>query len=146
MASTTPLGKVLGSSEALARLRDHAQRLARLQRAVDAALPPAIQGRAQVANLVEGRLTLHVQSPAMATRLKLGLETLQERLRTAGEPIAEIKVKVRTSTLPMAGHTMHDSSRRIGERGRESLRTLGDSLQPDDPLAQALRRMIDRSA
>ena len=143
--ASTPLAKLLGSSDVLSRLQDHALRLVRMQRLVDTALPPALQGRAQVANFSEGKLTLHVQSPAMATRLKLSLETLKETLYAAGQVVTEVKVKVRA--VPYStGYAEHAPSRHIGLQGRESLQSLSDSLKPDDPLAQALKRMVKNSA
>ncbi len=144
--ATSPLNRFIGRSDVLARLQDHAARLQRLQRKLDAALPAVSRGAAQVANFQDGELILHVVSPVMATRLKLGLETLKHALQVAGEPVQSIKVKVRASPFRGNGREEEVSVRPIGAGGRAALQTLAEDLKPDDPLARALKRMIDRSA
>lgn len=144
--ATSPLNRFIGRSDVLARLQDHAARLQRLQRKLDAALPAVSRGAAQVANLQDGELILHVASPVMATRLKLGLETLKASLQAAGEPIQNIKIKVRTSPFEGNGREEEVQVRPIGAGGRAALQGLADDLQPDDPLARALKRMVERSA
>lgn len=143
---TTPLVSFLSQSDALARLQEHAGRLVRLQRKLDAALPAAVSGAARVANFQDGELILHVVSPAMATRLRLSMESLKRALLTAGEAVSTIKVKVRAS--PFRGNYQAEevAPRPIGRNGREALQALADGLREDDPLARALRRMVDRCA
>lgn len=143
---TTPLVSFLGQSDALARLQEHAGRLLRLQRKLDAALPAAVSGAAMVANFQDGELTLHVISPAMSTRLRLSQESIKRSLLMAGEAVSTIKVKVRAS--PFRGNHQPEelAPRPIGRGGREALQALADSLREDDPLARSLRRVIDRCA
>lgn len=143
---TSPLYRIFGQSDVLARLQEHAKHLVRLQRKLDAALPRGSQGAAQVANFQNGELIIHVASPAMSTRLRLSQESLKTALQVAGEPVTSIKVKVRAS--PFRGnYAKHDTPvRPIGQGGREALEALADNLGQDDPLARALRNMVARSA
>lgn len=143
--ATSPINKLFGQSDVLSRLQDHANRLIRLQRKLDLALPAVSRGAVQVANLQEGELTVHVTSPVMATRLKLGLESLKASLQAAGEPIRTITVKVRVSPFQGQGQQAEAEVRPIGTGGKEALLQLSNELKPDDPLAQALKRMLDRS-
>lgn len=143
--AATPLRTLLARSDTLARLHDHAQHLNRLQRLVEAALPSTLAGRVLVANSREGCLTLHVQSPAAATRLKLGLDSLRGTLLASGEPVGEIQVKVRLSRSPGLALPPAGTARHISENGKAALRSLQASLQPDDPLTAALRRLIDEA-
>lgn len=143
--ASTPLGKLLGSSGALARLKDHAGRLMRLQKTVEASLPASMRGAVHVANVADERLVLHVTSPALAARLKMSLENLKHDLLAGGEVISEVQVKVRTSGPPTARTTGPVPERHIGNDGREALRRLSDELKADDPLALALKRMVQRS-
>jgi hypothetical protein len=117
-----------------------------MQRIVDSALPGHMRDQARVANFIDQCLTLHVQSPAMATRLRLSLDSLRNTLQAAGQAVAEIKVKVRSIPFAGNGYAELSISRRISGVGRESLLQLSDGLKQDDPLAQALRRMVERSA
>ncbi|MDP5238126.1 DciA family protein [Uliginosibacterium sp. 31-16] len=144
--ATSPINKFFIKSDVLSRLQDHANHLIRLQRKLDAALPAASRGAAQVANLQDGELILHVTSPVMATRLKLGLESLKDSLQAAGEPVRSITVKVRVSPFQGTGREEEAEVRPIGAGGREALQHLAEELKPDDPLARALKRMVERSA
>jgi hypothetical protein len=143
--ATSPISKLFGQSDVLARLQDHALHLLRLQRILDATLPPATRGSAHIANLQEGELIVHVQSPAMATRLRLCIESLKTALQTHGEAVTAIRIKVRTVRFQGDSVTTDAPDRHIGAQGKDALRRLGDSLGESDPLALALKRMIDRS-
>jgi hypothetical protein len=144
--ATSPLNRFIGKSDVLARLQDHAGRLVRLQRKLDLALPAAARGGAQVANLQDGELIIHVTSPVMATRLKLGMESLKGSLQAAGESITSIKIKVRANPFQGNGREEDVEVRHIGREGKAALQHLAEDLKPDDPLAKALKRMLDRSA
>lgn len=143
--STSPLSTFMGRADALARLREHATYLARLQRKVEACLPANSRPAVHVANLHDGELILHVESPALAARLKLSQNGLIRDLQIAGEPVNALRIKVRTQ--PFQGNEHYDASevRSIGAGGKEALRSLEANLNPDDPLASALRRMLERS-
>ncbi|PAS97691.1 MAG: hypothetical protein CGU28_03870 [Candidatus Dactylopiibacterium carminicum] len=140
------LDSFFSRSDALSRLQDHAERLQRLQRLVEAGLPLATRGAVRVANFQEGELTLHVTSPALATRLKMSLNGLQTNLVAAGEPVGLIKVKVRTT--PFVGLELPEDveARPIGAGGKAALLALSEQLRSEDPLAAALRRMVKHSA
>lgn len=142
--ASTPLRRILGSSEPLAHLQDHAARLLRLQKVVSKTLPGAMREVVRVANLQEGTLFLHVPSPALATRLKLGQESLRTALLAVGENIREIKIKVRVD--PGTRPPPPPPRRHIGAQGRQALQALRESMKADDPLARALKKMEDDSA
>lgn len=141
--AATPLDKLFGSNETLARLQDHARRLRRLQGVVDRCLPPNLRGLVSVANFAEGTLTLHVPSPALATRIKMSSDSIKGDLMALGELVEQIQTKVRVSRAqPRQAEKVE---RRIGREGKAALDELRDSLKPDDPLAAALKRMLERS-
>lgn len=142
---TSPLSRIFGRSDVLARLQEHANHLIRIQRKLDAALPRGSQGAAQVANFIDGELILHVVSPAMSTRLRLSQESLKKALQVAGEPVTSIKVKVRASPFRGNHPEQEVPARSIGKGGRAALESLAESLGNDDPLARALRRMVERA-
>lgn len=142
--ASTPLNKILGASQALSHLKDHAARLLRLQKTVAKALPAAMRDAVRVANLQEGTLFLHVPSPALATRLKLSQESLRAALLNAGENIHDFKIKVRVD--PGTRPPPPPLRRHIGEQGRQALQALRESMKADDPLARALKKMEDDSA
>ncbi len=142
--AATPLDKILGKSDALTRLQDHARRLHRLQRVVNRCMPPNLRGLVAVANISEGTLTLHVPTPALATRIKMSGETIKQDLLAQGELVDTIQTRVR-ATHTAIGNQREKPARRIGNSGREALDDLRRKLEADDPLAQALKRMLERS-
>ncbi len=141
----TPLKRFLGASDALSRLQDHAARLVRLQRQLESSLPDNMLGAVSVANFEAGILTLHASTPALASRLKMSLETLRNDLLALNEPVQDIRVKVR-AVHSSERHALYASEERhIGESGKQALKELEDKLGADTPLGQALKRMREQS-
>jgi hypothetical protein len=141
----TPLKRFLGASDALSRLQDHAARLVRMQRMLESTLPRNMLSAISVANFEAGILTLHAATPALASRLKMSLETLRNDLLALNEPVQEIRVKVR-AVHSSERHALYASEERhIGESGKQALKALEDKLGTDTPLGQALKRMREQS-
>src|SRR5262245_4214600 len=90
-----PLQRFLGGNDALTRLRDHAARLVRMQATLEKQLPAGMLGAVSVANFEDGILVLHVQTAALASRLKMSSESLRTALMAANEPVMGIRIKVR---------------------------------------------------
>ena len=76
---TQLIQRFLGSGDALARLRDHAARLRRLQTVLEQHLPPALAAACSVANLKGDTLVLLAHGGAVAARLKQIAPTLAEQ-------------------------------------------------------------------
>lgn len=144
--ATRSLESFFSRSDVLARLHDHAERLQRLQRLVDAGLPANVRGAVRVANFQDGELILHVTSPALATRMKMSVASLRDNLMVAGEPVNAVQVKVRTTPFVGLNPEAEAPVRPIGADGKAALLALSEHLREDDPLARALRRMVDKSA
>ncbi|MGC3964740.1 MAG: DciA family protein [Rhodocyclaceae bacterium] len=141
-SSTTPLGDLLGSSEALSRLQEHAGLLVRIQRIVDQQIPRAMRGAVAVANCREGTLALHVPTPSLASRLNMGMDSLRAALRDAGLAVEEIKVRVRPVQMAPDTHLYAREGRRIGNQGRAAFGELSGRLDADSPLGQAVARLL----
>lgn len=60
----------LSTAEGTAQFAAHAQRLLRLQRLLETALPPTLLGHARVANLRQGKLIIHAANSAVAAKLR----------------------------------------------------------------------------
>ncbi|MFT4173573.1 MAG: DciA family protein [Rhodocyclaceae bacterium] len=140
----TLIGDVFGSSDALSRLQEHAQRLVRAQRVVDQQVPRAMRGTVAVANLRDGVLVLHVPTPALATRLKMSAESLRNALRDTGMPIEELQVKVRPVQMAPASGLYTAENRTIGSKGRQAFGELTNHIDSRTPLGQALGRFLKR--
>lgn len=141
-AMTQLLHRFLGTGDALARLQDHAQRLRRLQGALDAALPTPMIGQCEVANLKDGTLVVAARSGAAAVRLKQMLPSLIEHLGRSGHAVQAIRVKV---SAPAAAELARaPSERHISETAKAELSAFAASLPADSPLRTALARLVAR--
>ena len=140
---TQLIQRFLGSGDALARLRDHAARLRRLQAVLEQHVPPALAAACSVANLKNDTLVLLADGGAVAARLKQIAPTLTQQFAAAGLPVKAIQVKVRIIEEHDARRPAPD--RKLSDAGRRSLADFSESLPADSPLRESLERLIARS-
>jgi hypothetical protein len=113
---------------------DRAQRLARADRTLRAALPEAAAPHVRLANLRGGCAILHADSAAWAERLRYLRSTILEAL---GEGVADLQIRVVT---PEAEPTRRTTPRQPPpEVAGRTLKQLADHCEPR--LASALRRL-----
>lgn len=139
-----PLRRYLGSGDALARLQDHANRLRRLQSALDDALAPPLASQCRVANLKEGVLVVFAQSGAAAVRLRQMAPTVIGLLNQAGQPIHTLKVKVLVSE-PAAPRGSMAADRSLSRSARDHLEHFAAVLPPESDLRAAIERLARRA-
>lgn len=135
--------RFLGSGDALARLKDHAARLMKLQGILQQHVPPAMAGACGVANLKNGTLVVLADNGAVAARLKQLAPTLAAQFAASGAPVQEVQVKVRLGAAPEAAAP--PSERRISAEGSRSIEALSATLPVDSPLREALERLVARA-
>ena len=140
---TNTLKNYLGSGDTLGRLRDHAQRLMRIQGALEHALPPALRGQCSVANLKGDTLVLLARDGAGAARLRQLLPTLARKLGESGHLVG--KIQVRIGIQVDAPQRRPPPVRALSSVAEESLESLKHSLPEHDPLREALQRLIEHS-
>lgn len=137
-----PLHRFLASGDALARLQDHASRLLRLQRCLEAALPPALAAASRVANLKGDTLVIRTDSGAVAARLRQMTPGLLEHFAAAGHVLTEIRVRV----APYAATWQRPpTERQLSPGARRHLEGFAATLPADAPLREALERLARRS-
>ena len=143
-ASMTKLiNRYLGSGDALARLRDHAARLVRLQNVLAQHLPPALAAACSVANLKNGALVLLADGGAVAARLKQMAPTLMQQFAATGVPVTAIQVKVKVIEAREQARPV--TARSISASSAQNLEDFSATLPADAPLREALERLIARS-
>lgn len=140
---TQHLQGFLGSGEALERLRDHAQRLRRLQATLEEIIPAPLAAVCSVGNLKGDTLILLARNGAAAARVKQLIPSLQQKLAEAGTLVGAIQIKVSIRQEPEPRPPPR--ARTLSEAGRDSLEALSQTLPEDAPLRQSLRRLIDDS-
>lgn len=139
-----PLTECLGADSPLGRLQQHAERLARVQRAVDLLLPDYLVGHVRVANLDQGQtLALHVENAAVASRLKMLTARISEGLWAQGVAVQEIKVRVRP---PLHEAEPPPVQRAIADDALDHLDALRETLPDASPLKAPLARLLARAA
>jgi hypothetical protein len=140
---TQLIQRFLGAGDALARLRDHAARLRRLQTILDQHLPGSLAGACSVANLKGDTLIVMAQNGAVAAKLKQLANTLTEQFIASGVALKTIQIKVTIQEerdappAPMA--------RTLSETGRDSISEFAASLPTDSSLRESLERLVARS-
>ena len=125
----------------LARFASHAERLLRLQRLLEGALPGALGRAARVANVRQGRIFIHTDSGAVAAKLKQITPTLLGVFRDAEAEVTGIEVRVQPGTVK-------PNPRRKalrpppGPMQKQGLASLAAGLPEDSPLRKSLERLV----
>lgn len=137
---TQPLDRYVQSADPLSRLREHAERLTRLQAILARELPPHLAEVCGVANLKGDELVIHARGGAVAARLKQMAPSLVEAFAAQGVLLASIKVRVEVrnpAPPPPAA-----PQRAVSPATQDGLAELASTLPEASPLAQALRRFV----
>lgn len=143
MASRS-LDAYLNSAGDLARLSAHAGRLVKLQRVFEEIAPPYLAASSRVANFKLGRIVIHADNGAVASKLKQMLPSLVDEFSLKGAEVTEIQVKVQ----PNHGAAQHKRAGHppaIAPTAKTDLSRLAGELPADSPLKEALERLVRRS-
>lgn len=134
------LGKFLKTDAGLARYADQVGRLARLQRAYEQAVPPALARSGRVVNLKLGKVVIHATSGAAATKVRQVAPRLVAVFRQNGAEVTEIQVKVQPSEPQPRPYQVNGGSLR--EVSKQGLENLSSQLPETSPLKRALQRFV----
>lgn len=127
----------------LARLSDHASRLLNYQRILEAAVPRAQIRGARVANFKLGKLVLHADNAAVAAKLRQIVPTLVDVFKREAAEVTGIEIKVQPR--PVKRPPPKEDRAALGERAKQGLTSLAETLPADSPLGEALRRLVKHS-
>jgi hypothetical protein len=125
----------------LARLTDHADRLLRLQRIFESAVPRPLVRGARVANFKLGRLVVYADNGAIAAKLRQIVPTLRGAFANSAAEVTGIEIKVQ----PREGGPTRRSAVTpvpLGSHAKQGLTSLADRLPENSPLVRALRRLV----
>jgi hypothetical protein len=131
----------LAATDAFARLSEQAHRLQHLQTLLDAALPAYLLPGTRIANLKRGKVVIHVDSGAVAVKLRQLAPRLADGFVQLGQEITGIEVRVQ------ARHHQPPSKRpiqpkQIGLRPKQALTSLASGLEDGSPIRLALERLL----
>lgn len=122
----------------------HAGRLLRMQRILESALPRTLVRGSRVANYKLGKLIIHADSGAVATKLRQIAPTLVGVFLGEGTQVTGIEVRVQPRN-PLPGRSTDKSAVPIANRAKQGLTSLATRLPADSPLKAALERLIRSS-
>jgi hypothetical protein len=140
------LHRYLGSDTPLARLQDHAARLARLQCVLVPALPAQCANACRVANLKEDVLTISASGSAVAVRLKQMIPSLLDHFARAGYSMQNIRIRVGLPEPSPARSEQKVEARVLSNAAREQIETFAATLSADAPLRASLETLVRRSS
>jgi hypothetical protein len=140
------LHRYLGRDTPLARLQDHAARLARLQHVLAPALPAQCANACRVANLKEDVLTISAFGSAVAVRLKQMIPSLLDHFARAGYSLQSIQIKVGLPESPPERQEPKAGTRILSSVARAQIETFAATLSADAPLRASLETLVRRSS
>lgn len=131
----------LASSDSMARIANHAQRLLQFQCLLQAALPEALRPYARVANFRLGKLFIHAANGAVAAKIRQFGPRLANDLSNKELKVTQIEVRVQARN-PSPPHVPHKRPSLPGLKQKQGLTILAQSLPGESPLKGALERLL----
>jgi hypothetical protein len=131
--------KLMATPGSMARLKQELTRQKQLLEQVRACLPATLKPQLLAAVLTDKALTLWVNSPAWASRLRYLAPQLMRQLRQQGLAIEHLHPRI----IPPRAAMQPSRRRRVAglsEKSAEILRQTAESLEAG-PLREALRRL-----
>jgi len=141
MMMAKSLQEHLVSTDGLARLAAHAQRLLEFQRTLETILPEALCPHARVANFRLGKIFIHTSNSAVAAKIRQLGPRIASALSSSSVKVTEVGVSVQTSpsTRPKAAYQRPALP---GDQQKRGLDLLAQNLPPESALKCALDRLI----
>lgn len=131
----------LVSTEGLARLAAHAQRLLDFQHTLEAVLPEALRPHARVANFRLGKIFIHTSNSAVAAKVRQLGPRIATALTSSAAKVTEIGVSVQASPATRPQET-HQRPALPGNQQKQGLALLAQNLPPESALKCAIDRLI----
>lgn len=131
----------LVSTEGLARLAAHAQRLLEFQRTLETVLPEPLRPHARVANFRLGKIFIHTSNSAVAAKVRQLGPRIASALTSSAAKVTEIGVSVQASPSTRPKET-YQRPVLPGNRQKQGLTLLAQNLPPESALKRAIDRLI----
>jgi hypothetical protein len=127
----------LDNDAAASRVMTHARLLLKLSRHFETIAPAGLRHAAHVANYKSGKIVIHADNGAVATKIRQMSQRLCDELSKRGAECTGIKVKVQPLQIPVQST--------ISKKACNMLRSTSEKL-PNGPLREALDRLLARAA
>ena len=139
---TNGLEHYLDNDAAAGRVMAHARLLLKLARRFEAIAPAVLGQVAHVANYKSGKIVIHADNGAVATKIRQMSQRLCDELSNCGAQCNGIEVKVQPRQIPCQSTT--STTKPLSARACGALRSTAENL-PKGPLRDALDALLARA-
>ena len=140
---TNALEHFLDNDAAAGKVLAHARLLLKLTRRFEAVAPAALSRAAHVANYKSGKIVIHADNGAVATKIRQMSQRLCAELSSGGAQCNGIEVKVQPRQIPC--QSMSSTTKPLSDKACGALRSTAENL-PAGPLRKALDELLARAA
>jgi len=139
--SSNHLGSLLRRNPRLQQLHEQARKLQQLQGMLERQLPPTLRGHCRVAALEQGVLTLHVDSPAWAAKLRFLTADIMKLFHDSNTSVSVSTIRIKARP-PEVKPRERKPDTRISPRTARFLRDVAETIE-DPQLRASLRRLSE---
>jgi len=133
----------LDSDASTGKIMAHARLLLKLSRRFEAIAPAGFRHSARVANYKSGKVVIHTDNGAVASKIRQMSQRLCSELSKGGAQCIDMDVKVQPREN--LSHSTTSTSKPISEQACDALKSASDKL-PEGPLRAALNHLLERAA
>ena len=133
----------LDSDAAASRVMAHARLLLKLSRHFEAIAPIGLRHAAHVANFKSGKIVIHADNGAVATKIRQMSQRFCDELSKRGAECTGIEVKVQPREIALQSTT--STQKPLSAKACGVLRSTSENL-PKGPLRDALDRLLQSAA
>ncbi len=133
----------LNSDAATSRVMAHARLLQKLSRRFEAVAPSGLRHAARVANYKSGKIVIHADNGAVATKIRQMSQRLCDELSKGGAECNDMEVKVQPRQNPYQTRT--STQKPLSDKAFCMLQSTAENL-PEGPLRRALDTLLKRAA
>ena len=133
----------LDNDAAASRVMTHARLLLKLSRHFETIAPAGLRHAAHVANYKSGKIVIHADNGAVATKIRQMSQRLCDELSKRGAECTGMEVKVQPQQIPV--QSTISTQKPLSERACKVLQSTSEKL-PNGPLREALDRLLARAA
>ena len=133
----------LDSDAATGKVMAHARLLLKLSRRFEAIAPAGFRHTAHVANYKSGKIVIHADNGAVASKIRQMSQRLCDELSKGGAQCNGIDVKVQPRQIPY--QSTSSTQKPLSAKACGVLQATTESL-PDGPLREALDRLLQSAA
>lgn len=140
---TASLETFLDKSDGAAQVMAHARLLLKLERRFASIVPAGLGHASRVANYKSGKIVIHAENGAVATKIRQMSQRLCDELSKRGVECNVMEVKVQPRQIPY--QSTGSTQKPLSARACGAIHATAENL-PAGPLREALETLLKRSA